>query len=722
MKIVCGSCAAKYSIADEKVQGKVFKIRCRKCSNVIVVKGTEEDAQAGATRERAPAAAASHGGTSGAPEWYAVIDAQQSGPFTSQEIEGHYASGQITSESYIWRDSMSDWTPLEQVEVFAHLTAHGAMDAAGGGGFDEGGYGDDAYGSGSSASPNEVTSLVQSPLAATSSEVSYGDGATAVVDAHDWNTPEREAAPSSSEDPFSPNFGSEPYGEDLDAYSPSDQGDSPQRDLYAAGASAPGVYGEDPYGGLGSDPYGTPSQAEMSPALGEPNFGDEAGEFGPSAYDQSASAEPSDLYSGADGGYSAQTSLGGEGGGLFSSFDADSGNDGGLAYQSFSGLDSLQASGVNLNSNQPADDQGTDGGFDSANDLVGSRNENSVLFSLSSLQQVEAVQGPSKDDTPLTDGSGLIDIQSLASAHQSMSGSGMPGAPSSDAFGGPNTAPSVETFSPATMSVPAIMPRGSHRDNKPLIAALAVLVVVLLGGMVAAIAYLATKKPAEPQVVMQEKIVERFVEREDDGKAGEADKLAAIAEQLARQQEQLNAQKAAGESQDEAVEEQEEEKSGRSSRRDTKRSSRSSNDSKPDPVREPPSKPASNTKSSGSDIDDILKNIGDKDKGKTDDPPPPPPEDKPSKKKLGKSDVQNTVRKYNSRVKTCGKSSNSGNLSGKVWIKFDIKPAGSVSGASITSSDFKGTDVGNCVLKVVRGMKFPSAQESTSINKYPFFI
>ena len=41
MKIVCDKCATKYSIADEKVRGKVFKIRCKKCSHVIVVKGGE---------------------------------------------------------------------------------------------------------------------------------------------------------------------------------------------------------------------------------------------------------------------------------------------------------------------------------------------------------------------------------------------------------------------------------------------------------------------------------------------------------------------------------------------------------------------------------------------------------------------------------------------------------------------------------------------------------
>ena len=42
MKIVCEACQAKYSIADEKVRGKVFKIRCKKCSHVIVVRGSGE--------------------------------------------------------------------------------------------------------------------------------------------------------------------------------------------------------------------------------------------------------------------------------------------------------------------------------------------------------------------------------------------------------------------------------------------------------------------------------------------------------------------------------------------------------------------------------------------------------------------------------------------------------------------------------------------------------
>ncbi|MGZ3426584.1 MAG: zinc-ribbon domain-containing protein, partial [Polyangia bacterium] len=55
MKIVCDNCATKYSIADEKVRGKVFKIRCKKCSHIIVVRGGA-DGNVEASREPAPAA------------------------------------------------------------------------------------------------------------------------------------------------------------------------------------------------------------------------------------------------------------------------------------------------------------------------------------------------------------------------------------------------------------------------------------------------------------------------------------------------------------------------------------------------------------------------------------------------------------------------------------------------------------------------------------------
>lgn len=41
MKVTCQSCQARYTIADDKVRGKVAKIRCKKCGTTILVDGTD---------------------------------------------------------------------------------------------------------------------------------------------------------------------------------------------------------------------------------------------------------------------------------------------------------------------------------------------------------------------------------------------------------------------------------------------------------------------------------------------------------------------------------------------------------------------------------------------------------------------------------------------------------------------------------------------------------
>ena len=79
MKIVCESCAAKYSIADEKVAGRVFKIRCKKCGAAIVVRGDQGASEA-------PPAAAAGFDYGGEAVWHAVVDGEQQGPFAPSQL------------------------------------------------------------------------------------------------------------------------------------------------------------------------------------------------------------------------------------------------------------------------------------------------------------------------------------------------------------------------------------------------------------------------------------------------------------------------------------------------------------------------------------------------------------------------------------------------------------------------------------------------------------
>jgi len=107
MKIVCESCGAKYSIADEKVAGKVFKIRCKKCSAVIVVKGDQPSEGAEAAREFDYGSDAI---------WHVVVSGEQQGPFAPRQIGELLAEGKIDWEAYVWREGMEGWQPAKDVE------------------------------------------------------------------------------------------------------------------------------------------------------------------------------------------------------------------------------------------------------------------------------------------------------------------------------------------------------------------------------------------------------------------------------------------------------------------------------------------------------------------------------------------------------------------------------------------------------------------------------
>ena len=137
MKIVCDNCATKYSIADEKVRGKVFKIRCKKCSHIIVVRGgADGSVEATSSRDAGPAdggfpggggeeqqTIAARGGAepSGDAVWHLVIDREQVGPLAPSEVRAKFAGGEVDAETYAWREGFGDWLRLGSIEDFRDL-------------------------------------------------------------------------------------------------------------------------------------------------------------------------------------------------------------------------------------------------------------------------------------------------------------------------------------------------------------------------------------------------------------------------------------------------------------------------------------------------------------------------------------------------------------------------------------------------------------------------
>ncbi len=128
MKITCGSCSAKYTVSDEKVQGKTVKIKCRKCGAVIVVSSTGEVQTTGG--EGGAAAELGDGAFT-----VSVTDTDQRN-MTMAEIVSAYNEGTIDAETFVWADGMDDWKPLKDVDAIVDAL-HAAAEAEAGGGAED---------------------------------------------------------------------------------------------------------------------------------------------------------------------------------------------------------------------------------------------------------------------------------------------------------------------------------------------------------------------------------------------------------------------------------------------------------------------------------------------------------------------------------------------------------------------------------------------------------
>jgi predicted Zn finger-like uncharacterized protein len=139
MKFSCDKCNTRYSIADERVRGRVLKIRCKACNHVITVRESEGagdaveeaigDASAPVEDENTrvtmgPPTAASEAGSD---DWFVSFDGEQEGPLPlARALDRVRAERPRGKECYCWRAGFFVWLPVEDVPEFsASLTRQG---------------------------------------------------------------------------------------------------------------------------------------------------------------------------------------------------------------------------------------------------------------------------------------------------------------------------------------------------------------------------------------------------------------------------------------------------------------------------------------------------------------------------------------------------------------------------------------------------------------------
>jgi TonB family protein len=89
---------------------------------------------------------------------------------------------------------------------------------------------------------------------------------------------------------------------------------------------------------------------------------------------------------------------------------------------------------------------------------------------------------------------------------------------------------------------------------------------------------------------------------------------------------------------------------------------------------------------------------------------------------LSPEQIRRVVEAHRGALKMCYEieAQRNPDLKGGVTVSFSIDPAGGVTGASIVTSSLGSPRVEGCILRQIRGWKFPTAETPSTVASYPF--
>jgi predicted Zn finger-like uncharacterized protein len=119
MKFYCDQCQTKYAIGDDKVQGKILKVRCKKCGFVITVR---EPTTPMLGEDGSSVAQAASTATSTSIQWYYALNGQTHGPYEEHVLSGMYERAEIGDGTYVWNEGFGEtWKLPTDAEPFASV-------------------------------------------------------------------------------------------------------------------------------------------------------------------------------------------------------------------------------------------------------------------------------------------------------------------------------------------------------------------------------------------------------------------------------------------------------------------------------------------------------------------------------------------------------------------------------------------------------------------------
>ena len=108
VRIECEACGARYGIPSDRIKGRVIKIRCKKCNDLIRVVNKDVKTEPLARRGEGKV-------------WFTVVRRKRIGPFSEQEIRQQVEEGTIKLRTYTWRQGYEKWERLAKIPEFVDL-------------------------------------------------------------------------------------------------------------------------------------------------------------------------------------------------------------------------------------------------------------------------------------------------------------------------------------------------------------------------------------------------------------------------------------------------------------------------------------------------------------------------------------------------------------------------------------------------------------------------
>ena len=142
MKTRCDHCQARYDIPYERVIGKVLRVRCKRCQDVMVVVGPTLAFAEGDARPPTLTGIAAFSGEAprgrlredDAPLWWAGISGKPHGPYTKDEVLSLIDRGDVHARSRLWRAPWACWERVCESPLlgwaYERAVARSAEDAA----------------------------------------------------------------------------------------------------------------------------------------------------------------------------------------------------------------------------------------------------------------------------------------------------------------------------------------------------------------------------------------------------------------------------------------------------------------------------------------------------------------------------------------------------------------------------------------------------------------